>query len=100
MYQDMKQYGLNKFEFEILEEVEIDKLKEMEQHFIETLKPMYNNRNADGLNVERIKESKKEYKKEYRNQLCFYNGETLTLCALSKRFRRAGISHPILEAKK
>lgn len=28
MYQDMQKYGLDKFEFEILAEVEVDKLKE------------------------------------------------------------------------
>lgn len=126
MYLDMKKYGLEKFAFEILEEVEIDKLKEVEQKLIEILKPIYNNYNANGLNVERKKESQKKYEKtdrykeyqkeyrksdkykeshrksnkQYRNQLCCYNGETLTLCALSTRFRRAGIPHPNLEAKK
>ena len=42
----------------------------------------------------------KKYRKEYNNQLCSYNGELLTLCALSTRFRRAGIPHPTIEAKK
>ena len=60
------------------------------------MNPAYNSNNAKGLNIER----RKEYKKEYNNQLCFYNGETLTLNALSKRFQRAGIPHPVLEAKK
>ena len=41
-----------------------------------------------------------EYKKEYENQLCFYNNETLTLCALRTRFKRKGISNPTQEAKK
>ena len=109
MYQDMKQYGVDKFEFEILAEVEADKLKEKEQQFIETLKPAYNNYNANGLNVERRKKSKKEYnksdkckeaQKKYENQICCYNGETLTLCALRKRFLRQGIPHPAVEAKK
>ena len=126
LYQDMRKYGVDKFELEILEEVEIEKLKEMEQQFIETLKPTYNDRNANGLDIERHKESQKEYHKterykeyqkeykkterykecnrkavnKYDNQLCFYNGETLTLCALSTRFRRRGIDHPVIEAKK
>ena len=126
MYLDMKKYGVDKFSFEILAEVEIEQLKEKEQEFIETLKPTYNSNNAKGLNVERRKKSNKKYNKsdkykeyqkeyrksdkykeshrksnkEYRNQLCSYNGETLTLCALSTRFFRAGISHPTLEAKK
>ena len=42
----------------------------------------------------------KKYQKEYQNQLCLYNGETLTLNALTGRFRRAGIEHPAIEAKK
>ena len=130
LYQDMKKYGVDKFELEILAEVEEDKLKEMEQQFIELLKPIYNNRNANGWDVERRKEYHKEYKKsdkykqyqkeyqkeyhkdyqksdkykqyqkEYNNQLCFYNGQTLTLSALSMRFRRAGLSNPTQEAKK
>ena len=130
MYQDMRKYGVDKFEFEILEEVEPEQLKEKEQQFIETLKPTYNNYNANGLNIERCKEFQKEYQKEYKktekyknyhkdyqksekgkeshkkaknkyqNQLCIYNGETLTLRALSKRFLRLGIEHPTIEAKK
>ena len=126
LYKDMKKYGVDKFELEILAEVESEKLKEKEQQFIETLKPTYNNRNANGLNVERKKEYKKgyektdkcketqrkyqksdkckeyqkKYQKEYQNKLCSYNGETITLTALKTRFGRAGIPHPVLEAKK
>ena len=113
MYQDMQKYGTDKFAFEILTEVEIDKLKEAEQYFIETLKPIYNNYYANGLNIERCKEYQKEYQKtekgkdshrksnnKYSNQLCFYNNETLTLGALRTRFRSQGIPHPVIEAKK
>ena len=109
LYQDMKKYGVDKFVFEILEEVEADFLKEAEQEFIETLKPTYNDRNANGLDIDKYKEYQKEYqksdkfkdyKKEYYNQLCSYNGETITLCALSARFRKKGIPHPQIEAKK
>ena len=135
LYQDMKKYGVDKFEFEIIAEVEEASLKEIEQQFIETLKPSYNNNNAKGLDIERRKKYCKEYKKtdkyqkyykeynksdkckeykksekgkeshrkavnKYYNQLCFYNGETLTLNALSKRFVSQGIPHPTLEAKK
>ena len=122
MYQDMKKYGVDKFELQILEEAEVEQLKEKEQQFIETLKPIYNNNNANGLDIERRKESirkynksdkckeyhkeyqksdkYKKYKKEYQNQLCCYNGENLTLNALSKRFKKAGIEHPTKEAKK
>ena len=122
MYMDMQKYGVDKFAFEIIAEVEVGKLKETEQEFIETLKPIYNSCNAKGLNIERYKEYYKEYNKsdkgkesqkkyqksdkykkankKYKNQLCYYNGETLTLNALYKRFWRKGIDHPILEAKK
>ena len=152
MYIDMRKYGTDKFDFQILEETEIEKLKEIEQQFIKTLKPTYNDRNANGLDIERYKKYMKEYQKsdkykeyeksdkrkkakkeyykeyqksdkykeyqkeyqqsdkykkyqkefykEYNNQLCFYNDEKLTLAALSKRFQRAGIPHPQIEAKK
>ena len=131
MYQDMQKYGVDKFAFEILEVVEVEKLKEKEQEFIELLNPTYNNYNAKGLNIGRRKEYEKsdkrkeykkeyeksdkrkeykkeyekterykEYQKDYNNQLCLYNGETLTLHALRCRFSRAGIEHPVLEAKK
>ena len=126
MYLDMQKYGTDKFEFQILAEIESGQLKEKEQQFIETLQPTYNNRNANGWDIERQKEYKKEYdkkhkeeikeynkeykethkdeikeyKKEYNNQFCFYNGQKLTLCALSSRFRRAGLSNPTQEAKK
>ena len=121
MYLDMQKYGVDKFVFEILAEVEPEQLKEKEQYFIETLKPTYNSIRANGWDVERYKEYQEEYRKtdkskkymkeynkeyqkefykEYNNQLCFYNGETLTLRALAARFRRAGIPHPQIEAKK
>ena len=126
LYLNMKKYGIDNFDFQILAEVEIDRLKETEQKFIETLKPTYNSNNANGWNIERRKEYNKEYykeyyqqnrenkkkygkeyyqqnrenKKEYYQQLCSYNGETLTLAALVTRFRRAGIKNPTLEAKK
>ena len=126
MYIDFQKYGLDKFAFEILEEVEECSLKEVEQQFIETLNPTYNNRNANGWDIERRKESKKKYEKtdkgkeshrkyhksnkgkesnrkasdKYYKQLCFYNGETMTINALRQRFRKAGIPHPVIEAKK
>ena len=118
MYIDMRKYGVDNFVFEILAEVEEEKLKETEQQFIETLKPTYNNRNANGLDIERRKKTQKsdkrkkynkeykktekykEYQKEYDNQLCCYNGQTITLCALRERFKIKGIPHPTIEAKK
>ena len=100
MYQDMKRYGTDKFVFEILAEVEVDKLKETEQKFIETLKPIYNSNNAKGWDTERYKERNRERSNKYDNQLCCYNCQTLTLNALRKRFRRKGLSNPTQEAKK
>ena len=113
LYHDMQKYGVENFVFEVLEEVEIDKLKEAEQHYIELLKPTYNSCNAKGLNIERRKETQrkaqkkyhktdkyKEAQKEYYNQLCCFNGQTLTLHALTCRFWRKGISNPTQEAKK
>ena len=118
MYLDMRKYGVDNFELQILEEVESDSLKETEQQFIELLKPTYNSNNAKGLDVERLKKYKKEYrksdkckeyeksdkrkesKKKHDNQLCSYNGETITIATLAKRFYRAGIKHPVVEANK
>ena len=126
MYLDMRKYGVDKFVFEILVEVEPEELKVTEQKFIEKLKPVYNNYNAKGLDVERRKKSNKKYYKsdkgkeaqkkykktdkykeshrkannKYESQLCRYNGETLTLNALRKRFLRQGIPHSTIEAKK
>ena len=105
MYLDMQKYGTDKFEFQVIAEVEAEQLKKMEQHFIEELKPTYNSCNAKGVDIERQKKTKKSNKrkeshKKYYSQLCLYEGETLTLCALSHRFSRAGIPHSVLEAKK
>ena len=96
LYLDMQKYGKDKFVFEVFAEVEVGNLKEMEQQFIETLKPTYNNRNSKGCDVERYK----EWNNQYKNQLCIYNGEKLTLNALYQRFEKQGIQHPAQEAKK
>ena len=113
LYQDMQKYGVDKFIFQILAEVESECLKEAEQQFIEKLKPTYNSIRANGLDIERkkkyhkeyhkspkYKEYIKEYRKGYNNQPCLYNGEVLTFNALYLRFKRAGIKNPTLEAKK
>ena len=46
------------------------------------------------------KEKILEQKKEYCNQLCCYEGKTLTLNALRQRLKRQGFDHPQIEAKK
>ena len=96
MYLDMKHYGTDKFEFQVIEEVEPEHLKEAEQQFIEILKPTYNDRNANGWNCDKHK----EYQNKYNNQLCSYNGETIALATLAKRFQRSGITHSAKEARK
>lgn len=66
LYDDIQKYGLDKFQFQILKIVEQKYLKEIEQEFIETLNPVYNNYRAKGLDIERRKETKKKCQKEYR----------------------------------
>ena len=56
---DMNKYGEDKFDFEILAEVEPEQLKEKEQEFIEKLHPTYNQMNAEDLDIERRKEISK-----------------------------------------
>ena len=87
-----------------------DDYRQLEQQFIEKYHPKYNANRANtglcaykGREAEYNKEYKEkilEQKKQYNNQFCLFNGETLTLNALSGRFRRQGISHPTIEAKK
>ena len=60
----------------------------------------YKNYQKEYQQSDEYKNYQKEFYKEYNNQLCSYNGEVLKLCALSKRFSRAGIEHPQIEAKK
>lgn len=75
LYKDMKKYGVDKFELQIVEEVEIDSLKEKEQQFIEKLKPTYNSNRAKGLDIERYKkyhksDKCKDYQKQYLKEYC------------------------------
>ena len=100
MYLDMQKYGLKNFRFQILAPVMEEHLKQVEQEFIETLHPTYNNYTAKGIDVERLKGTHRKSQKKYWSQLCSYNGEELTLRALVLRFKRRGIEHPNIEAKK
>lgn len=117
LYKDMQKYGIDKFRFQILAPVMPEYLKQVEQELIDLIQPTYNIRRANDRDAERRKEYLKEYHKEYhpsdkckelyrkgarnyRNRLCSYNGETLTLGALATRFRKVGIKHSTLEAKK
>lgn len=113
LYKDMSQYGLDNFIFEVIEET--SSLREREQYWIDELKPSYNDRRANGVDIEKHKELNRLYTKAWykvhreeksahskvdNNRLCIYEGETLTLHALTNRFCRQGISHPYIEAKK
>lgn len=113
LYQAFIKFGLNNFTFEVIEETA--DLHNREQYYIEQLKPTYNDRHAEGYNIERLKETTKRCSKEYHkshrdeylakskaycSRLCLYENETLTLRALRLRFSRQGIPHPTLEAKK
>lgn len=106
IYQDFQKYGVENFRFQILAPVMPEYLKQVEQEFIEMLKPTYNNYRAKGSDT---KEAARKYFKtnkgkealnKYQNQLCSYNGELLRLSTLASRFCNAGIEHPTLEAKK
>lgn len=106
-----------------------DNYRQLEQELIEKYHPKYNSHRAyTGLNAykgreaeynkerywkykeeileqvkqyyESHKQQKIQYQKKYGNQLCFYNGQTLTFNALRLRFRKAGLSNPTAEAKK
>ena len=100
MYQDMQKYGVDKFKFQIIIAIMSECLRGIEQDCIDLMKPTYNSYNAKGKNVEKLKMSSRKTSKKYYSQICFYNGETLTLSALKHRFQRAGIKHPNIEAKK
>lgn len=88
--------------------------RQLEQALVEQYHPKYNAIRAytglgasKGREAEYDKEYKEKYKeevleqkKQYYNQLCFYNGETITLNALRQRLKRQEFDHPQIEAKK
>ena len=117
LYQDFQKYGLDKFRFQILCPVMPEHLKQVEQELIEMIKPAYNDRRANGRNVEIYKYGHKKAIRKYQqsnkgkvasrkavrkycSKICNYNGEIITLGNLATRFWRQGIEHPTLEAKK
>lgn len=120
LYQAFIKYGLDNFIFEVIEET--DNLREREQYYIEQLSPSYNNYQAKGQDAKRYKEWYKIHRDEklayskgyhythrdehlskmkaYCKRLCLYEGKTLTLSALSYKFRRQGIPRSYMEASK
>lgn len=113
LYKDMAEFGRENFTIEVIEQT--TDLRAREQYYIEQLKPNYNNYRADGRDIKRYRETGRRYTEEwqqihyneyltknktYYSRLCLYEGETLTLAALSHRFRRQGIPNSVTEAKK
>lgn len=119
MYDDMRKYGKENFRIYVI--YEGDDYKHIEKVVTYNLQPDYNIRNktrkephkkvkmfADRNEYMRhyysthkeYREYMKKYNKKSLNRLCSYNGEELTLSALTLRFRKAGITNPTQEAKK
>jgi group I intron endonuclease len=73
MYQDMTQFGLNNFTFEIIEKT--DNLKVREQYYIDLLKPSYNSRNANGIDIKRYYKRCKEYYNTNKDKIIAYSKE-------------------------
>ena len=63
LYKAMQKYGMDNFIIDIIEET--FNLKEREQYYIDQLKPIYNNYRANGLDIERYKESCKRSSKAW-----------------------------------
>lgn len=110
--QDLYQYlQTNQFtvEFQLT-----DIYRQLEQELVEKYHPKFNYIRAytglgarKGRVAEYEKERYQKYKEEileqarkYSKQLCSFNGKTMTLDALRKRFKKIGIPHPVIEAKK
>ena len=70
LYKDIQKYGLNKFNFLIIKQIEPEYLKKEEQKYIELLHPTYNNRRSKALDIQRRKkhtqsDEYKKYRKKY-----------------------------------
>lgn len=99
LYQGMQKYGVENFRFQILAPVMPEHLKQVEQELIDLIEPEYNTNRANGQKKHHCRYNQ-NYHKNYGGQICEYNGETLTLKALLRRFQKAGVEHPAIEAKK
>ena len=83
LYDDIREFGLDQFEFIILEECTVDELKVREQYYIDKLHPEYNIRTANaGISVS-FSEDAKAYNKEYCRQYRQSHKE-----AISERYRK------------
>lgn len=86
--------------------------RQLEQELVEKYHPKYNanraytgvawngNRAEYGKEYNEKYQYQKQYQSKYINQLCLYEGQTITLHALYQRFWSQGINHPTQEAKK
>jgi membrane-bound lytic murein transglycosylase len=61
--------GIENFEFIILEECEVEKLKRLEQSYMDVYKPSLNSKNADGLDIERRREGMKEWRQTNKEHI-------------------------------
>ena len=85
-----------------------DRIFATHKEYMENNKEKYQVYNREHMRKYRQTENGKENNrkcarksmKRYNNQLCLYDGKTLTLNALSQKFYNQGIPHPTLEAKK
>lgn len=106
MYKDMQLYGIENFRFTMIAFVQKEHLKQVEQEAIEMFHPTYNTLRADGWDKVEVKhkyqhsDKGKQTSLDYRHRLCCYNGETLYCSTLAKRFKKQGVEHPYIEAKK
>lgn len=82
IYMAITTYGLENFTFEVLEYCQENTRKNREQHYIETIKPSYNDRSAFGRNPP----------KAYKDVMCLYNGKMILYYTLSKYFYRHSIN--------
>lgn len=82
-----------------------EKLKKYHKEYMEKYNKEYQHSskykeyNKKYRQSEKGKETRRKNDKKYNSQLCLYKGETLTLCALTTRFRKVGIKHSTVEAK-
>ena len=73
-----------------------DEILEQAKQYYEANKEQYKEYHKS----DKYKESHRKASNKYNNQLCYFNGKPITLCALVSHFRKSGIPHPTLEAKK
>ena len=80
LYDDIKELGLDQFQFTVLEECSIDVLTEREQYYIDTLHPEYNTKKAyTGINISQTDDFN-EYHRLYLATQNEYNEDHKAYC--------------------